>query len=639
MKNNGNNTIIQNRVIESDFFIWKIFYPSLSTNVKFIKLFTKIYPEFLVNFSIGSLMWDRNKLRIVFTNKSIKEKYTIYFQSNNNRCNSKLCTDKLCIWLHKSINDKYFLKFLVLFSINMKNFWIDDILNILTTDIKAKQDYYNLLFRADIPEYSIMKDWGSPIHDFRFIFIEHKSLDVWFMLTFLIKEIYIHHTERECGQKNPTSSSWKRNLYSFFEEDIDFLMDNYDGYFYLSDEEKKKYDLWEFKYSRYEEFTDLSDDDIIMWYSNDRLNETVEKVNKTIEEDNEIKVVTYSCSCVPVIIWDNFENFKKLNKVNVPVIHEWQLSKSNYDMKLHLFYNELKKYFDDWYSYNIDKNTISLFWFFNNEELISLNTILQFNWIKIKSVYVPIFDFKLIPFLFESELFIYTDSTRFNQIYNDTFKCFFKDKWINLPLPIWVNWTTNWLNSIFNKLWININLDDKSKKYIDQFNRKKELIKKQDLRVWFVLFWLRDFNVLSNPTYSNDIDIIEFIKEMWFGIDFYVVDHIKENYYEYNFWWYFWDKDLIKSEINKKLSWYENFNINFYNNKSSLYKDMEEWNTSLFYSDIFFDDRLIRMWRNSFNIRTFKIWYKWALETIDEFIKLSKVWYFNNLNKYRNYGL
>jgi hypothetical protein len=122
--------------------------------------------------------------------------------------------------------------------------------------------------------------------------------------------------------------------------------------------------------------------------------------------------------------------------------------------------------------------------------------------------------------------------------------------------------------------------------------------------------------------------------EMWFWLDFFIYDNAFDKNYIDKLWFSNWNNELIKKKIEEKLIWKDNFSISFFRNAEDMYDNIKNKEVSLLYSDTYFDERIIKLWINQFNVKNFHLGYIWALETIKELISLSEMKYFKLLNKY-----
>jgi hypothetical protein len=52
------------------------------------------------------------------------------------------------------------------------------------------------------------------------------------------------------------------------------------------------------------------------------------------------------------------------------------------------------------------------------------------------------------------------------------------------------------------------------------------------------------------------------------------------------------------------------------------------------YSDLYFDNRIVKIGINQFSLKNFYVWYSWALKTIMELINLCEMSFYKNYSKY-----
>lgn len=624
--------VIKNRKINYNDFYWKKYKPSLFIKKFFLKLFNQIYKNFSNEFLIKNIFWNNNTFNIIINNIENWKIFELYFKNNEwiKICKWKFCTDNLCCSYHNLPTDKNFLKFLISFQKKWKDFTLDYFLKVLSNDPKVKKEYYQIFWKAKRAPFSIIQDWWNTLHRMRFIIFEWVLRNIDESLKIILNEAHIQHSERECLWIWPEISLEKD--YKFFNFPKDFYDHTYNKYFYLSEKEKKEINNYS---SVFSEFTDLNEDDIVMWKWNQKLNESINNILEIIENHN-IDIINFNCCCVPRIIWDDINSILKITKkkIDIPFIFSWQLEKTPFEQKVLLLESYLNK-IDNCSIKKINKS-ISLFWYHENKYLDILNNILYKNWIKLNSIFIPTINIKLLENLYKSELFVFSQNKFQEEIFEYPFKNM-EINYISPDFPYWINKTINWIKSI---LWY-FNMDYKLSKYekgiIDNYNEKISYIKKKKYKIGIVFIWKSELNKFFNQDYMNNIDIIWFLEEMWFWIDFFIYDNFKDYLLVNNERKYLeddWNHLLIKSIINNKIINKNNININFFNNEKEMYKKLKLSNINILYSDIYFDERIIKLWLNQFSTRQFYIWFNWSLDTINEMIKLCEMNYFKNFWKY-----
>ncbi len=624
--------IIKKRSINYKDLYGKRYSPSIIIRKYFWKLFTRIYSDFLSDFDFRILKWEIDGFRILVWKKNKKDEYEFYLRDNNKHCNGLFCSDYICLWIHNKPDDKDFLKFLLSFSKKWTSLKVDYFLKILASDPKIKKDYYKIFWKNERPPFSIIQDWSQDLHKMRFIVQEGILRNLDQSLEFNISKADIHHSERECLWIWPNLPFYKE--FRFFNFTKEYYNHTFDKYFYLTKSEKNKY-IWDKEIIDIWEFTDLNEDDIIMWKWTKKLEKSIDLIVSKIDKNN-IKMLSFNCCCVPRVVWDDVYSVlhRAKEKIKVPFILEWQLERTPFEQKIVLLESYLSKI--DRKDIKKKKNSISLFWYNENQNLKKLSDILKSIWIKINTIFIPTIDVKLLPLLYKSELFIFSPNKFVEEIYEYPFKAMNID-YIFPLLPYWIRNTNNWVEKICIQLWLKLKLRKEDKKLINSYQKKVEYVKKSRLRVWIVFIWKYEIDKFFNPDYMNNIDVIWFLEEMAFKIDFFVYDNFKDylivnnepRYKESD-----WNHDLIKDTINKKVTNKNNISINYFSDEEKMYNLLWKSNIDLMYSDIYFDDRLSKLWKNQFNLSQFNLWYNWALETINKMIKLSEMKYFKMLYKY-----
>lgn len=629
------NDIIMKRKIKLENFLW--INCDLSTFVKnnFYKIFNIILDWFDKEIIIKKIHFDNDKFLVFLKSKNTKKDFEFYIKDNLGikKCWWIYCTNNICFWNHNKIIDKEFLRFLLYFSKKWINLKFNSFFDIVSKDINIKKDYYKFFYKPQRPLFSIIQDWWEKTHKIRFISHEWLMRDFSKNLKFNFSEAYIHHSERECLWVWANVEINKE--YHFFSYPKEYFDHSFDKYFYIQNDKEKnilksKVDL------SISFFTDLDENDIVMWKWNEKLENTLCKVVSNIKK-NQIKALNFNCCCVPRVIWDDVKSIleRTKSKIDIPFLFSWQLEKTVFEQKIYLIEtylskikNELKK---------IEKNTIILFWYHENIYLKYLNDILLINWVKLIAIFIPTIDVLLLEKLFQAELFVFSQ----NKFQEEIFEYPFKNMWVKYitpKYPYWVNNTIEWFVNIFDNLWKKYLIGDTEKQYINEYNTLVNYVKDKKYRIWIVFLWKQQLDIFFDTSYTNNIDIIEFLEEMWFWINFYIFNDISQNsinnfekkinLYDFN--------DIITTTINNKVKFINNHNIIFFNNESQLYNSIKNDNVNLIYSDIYFDDRIYKLWLNLINLKFFDIWYLWAIHTIKQIIKAIEMNFFKNFWKYFN---
>jgi len=626
--------IIKNRVIKPEDFIWKIFYPSLWVKSSFLKLFTLFYNDFSKFFILKSIVWDRNKFNITLKSIDLETEYNLFFTDNKwISCNWIFCTKNICTWIHDKNVEINLKKFLLNFSIKWKDLTFYSLLSILSNDYKAKRDYYKIFWKSEVPPYSIINDWWAEIHKVRFSLNENIVRDLDHSLEFSIPEIFLHHSERECLWINAINDK-PNKLYRFFNYSDEFFDHEFDKYFYLSKEERSRLKLTN-KLERLTAFSDLNEEDIIMWNSNTKLQNMMDDVEKIVKE-KDLKLVWFNCSCVPRIIWDDMYSILKKAKerLKVPFMFEWSVETSAFESRVEM----LDEYINniDKSTLKIKKNTIALFWYHQDKYTQFLNKILIKNWIKINLIFIPMVDIKLLPSLFESELYVFQENKHYDEIYEYPFKYLCNNNYLSLKSPAWIIETDNWFKEILWRFNIDYKRWNDIEKIVNEYNKKVCKVKENQFKAWFIFTWLDDIERFFTAEYTSNIDIINFLLNMWFKIEFFIFDSFDSNRDNNKFSINNWNHNLITNLILDKIKDKNSYSINFISNEKELYNKISNSNISIIYSDIYFDERVVKMWLNQFNLRHFKLWYEWALESINSLIRLCEMKFYKGFKKYLN---
>lgn len=620
------NEVIKNRIIKPWDFLWKRFRPSLQTNLFFNKFFSSVYSDFQKYIGIKSIEWTGNSFIIMLVDKNSWEVLHLIIKDNKwkKKCNGILCTDSICTWVHTEIQNDNFLKFIVYFIVKGKNLLFEDLLKILTRDIKAKKEYYQIFWRSERPPFSILHDWNHPLQKYRFLIHEWVMRNLDQSIKLNINEISISHAERECMWISPNN---KDKWYHFLNFPGWFYDHKFDKYYYLTDDEKELYEInkemWNWRWLS----TDLNEEDIIMWKWTDKLSELLNYVVNNAENNN-TKVVSFNCCCVPRIVWDDIYSLlkKAKEKLNIPFILQWQLEKTPYEQKIELLDNYINKIDKE----NIikNKNSISLFWYHENINQSELYKELKLLWIKINTSFIPSIDVRLLPLMFKSELFVFSP----NNFQNEIFEYPFQNMWVKYIKPIYpysVKYSDSWVISIINNLSISndIKIENIASNLKIEYDKLVNYVKQKKFTIWFFLMWKNEVEKLINPDYFSNIDILYFLEEMGFNINLYIfkLNIIESNSDDIN------NEEEIINLLSKKS---KTLNINFFSDDNEFQNIFKSWALDLVYSDIYFDSRLINYGINQINLKNFYVWYTWAIKTIKGLINLCEMNFFKNYNKY-----
>lgn len=606
--------IINKRIIKPEYFFWKRYTASDFIKSGFEKLFSLFYKNFWEDFIIESAIFEINKLNITIRNKQNKQiiEFSLSQDELDQNRNWKNWLGQINLWINNNWLNENFSELIRFLRIWLKKINFIDILNILAKDPKAKKEFYQLFWKSKRPTDSIIQDRWKPIHKIRFMVPEWliRNADQW--LNFNFPTIDLHHSERECKWIYPYMQASKEiHFFNFPSWHYDHT---FDKYFYLNDEEKndlnnKKWLIW------ITLFTDLNENDIISWKWNEKLENEINNWIKQIDEYG-IKMIKFNCCCVPRITWDDVYSIlkKAKNKIKIPFLFSWQIEKTPYEQNIILLEEYLSKI--DKNKQQIIKNSIILFWYHEDIYLKYLNDIFSNNRIKLNAIFLPNIDVMLIEKLFQTELFIFSP----NKLQEEIFEYPFKNFWIEYIVPkqpYGIINTTNWFEQIFEKLWKKYVINQDNKILIDEFQERKEYVISKNYSIWLIFTSQEEIELFFDIDYTNNVDIIEMLEEMWFEINFFVLKK--------------WNNKLIEDLINKKTS---KANIVFFESEKWMYNSIKESWISLIYTDIFFDDRIYKISLNQINIKYFNSWYIWALDSINSIIKAIEINYFNNFWKY-----
>jgi hypothetical protein len=281
------------------------------------------------------------------------------------------------------------------------------------------------------------------------------------------------------------------------------------------------------------------------------------------------------------------------------------------------------------------KESISLFWYHENLYQKELWDILKENWIKINTSFIPSIDIRLLELMYKSELFIFSP----NNFQKEAFEYPFKEIWTKFIEPIYpygLENTNNWFKDILWEFNKNLQKSPWVENIIKEYKLNIDLVKNKKYKIWIVLLWLQEVKKLFSTDYMNNINIIQFLEEMWFEINFYIFDDFgpyldqNDESYKISDWNHEKIEEIIYNNIDK---WWIN-NITYFSWGDNLELLLNNANLNLIYSDIYFDDRITKLWINQFNLKNFYVWYSWALKTIKELINLCEMSFYKKYSQY-----
>lgn len=610
--------IVKNRNIHPSDFIWKRFKPSAQTKEALLKLFTLIYQDFEKTIGIKMVEWDTNTLRITLYDISSKEDLFLEIKDNywKKECQWVFCNTNLCLWTHSILQNKTFIKFLTYFLVKGEKLNLHSFLNILSKDIKAKKEYYQVFLKPARPPFSIIQDWAHPLQKMRFIINE------WFIrnsdqsINLNIPKISIHHSERECQWIGPNS---KNKVFHFFNFPRWYYENLWEDYYYLSEEEKQKYLIWKNDFNGIWINTDLNENDIIMWEWTAKLTDAIDYAISKIDEEN-IKMLSFNCCCVPRIVGDDIYSVleRARKKISIPFIFKWQLEKTPYEQKIMLLEEYIKKL--DIGEIKKIPHSISLFWYKEDTFQKDLWNILRENGIKINTSFIPTIDIRLLELMYKSELFVFSP----NKFQKEIFEYSFQNIWINYifpKFPYWINNTFNWLHTIMSQFWEIYLSNSESQEIQEKYSQKVNYVKNKWFKVWIAFLSIAEIEKFFSCDYTNNIDVVEFLFEMGFEVHFFVYNHEVSH-------------ETIDTLMNEKIVWWEQYALHYFSNEKNLYELLKTTNLDLFYSDIYFDERISNIWINQFNLKNFYVWFSWALQTINELASLCEMGFYKKYSQY-----
>lgn len=632
---------IKLRVVETSRFFWRRFKPSLQSNYAFMKIFWLFFPDISTHLEVKSVDWNISYLQFLFTDIKNNETLEIKYRKQEwERCKWKFCTDNLCTSVHYNIQNKNFLRFLIWFSTKWKDLNLESFLNVLAKDFKAKKDYYQIFFKAERPPFSVIQDWSHPLQEFRFIVNEAFTRNTDQSINLNLPQVNIHHSERECQWISPNNKATWYHFFNFpkwyYEDDNGKKgKDAFDKYYYLSEEEKEQYiwELWK-RSGSLSISTDLDENDVVMWWGNDKLNQAIDIAIKYAQE-NDIKLVSFNCCCVPRVVWDDVHStlLHAREKMDIPFLFKWQFEKTPYEQKVFL----LEKYLEKIDETKIDKKakSISIFWFQENVYQKDLVNVLEQNGIRVNASFIPSIDVRLLENMCKSELFVFSPNT----LQKEAFEYPFQLIWVPFITPVYPAWVKNsltWLDEITQKFQISLQLGESTQKNIDSFHDLVKKVESKKFSAWIVFLWIPELKRFFNPDYTNNIDIVRFLEEMWFKIHFFVFDNFKP--YELNrddtFRESDGNHDMIESLVRSKLPNPDVYTLQYFWEKEELTQKIQESDVNILYSDLYFDKRIIDLWLAQFNQRNFYVGFAGALKTIQELVALCELPFYKHFHTY-----
>lgn len=619
------------RSINPTDFLWKIFRPSTQIYPSLGLLFSSFFPWFQTLLRIKSLYWSKNRLDVTLESIETWEIFPCSFSDNTwvTRCQWAFCTDNICIWVHRTFTSKVFLTFCTYFSVKAKYLKISDLLRLLSLDPKAKREYYQIFWKSERPPFSIIQDWWHPLHKFRFFVNE------WFMrntdqsIDLNLTEIELHHSERECQGISPNN---KDRGYHFFNFPAWYYDHTYDKYYYLDDVEKASILEGNKNQSTFLWFaTDLDEEDIIMWKGSDKLELAINQIEQVIQVTH-AKVVRFNCCCVPRVIGDDIYSILKRAETRLPIpfIFQWQLEKTPYDQKIALLETYISSLHFD--TFSVRKNSISLFGYHENKFQKELVDILLPHWIRMNTSFIPTIDVRLLPLMFQSELFIISPNNFQREIMEYPFKMLWIPS-ITPKYPYSFQYSLDWLEVILKQFWKPFSSQSEVQLLMSRYYERVSYVKEQRFSVGIILVGKKEVEKFLNPDYTSNINVIYFLEEMGFRVEFFIYDDFydflsdKDDWYSLSDWNHI-DIELLIQQKTKESK------ISFFSSETELETLLSTSNIELYYSDIYFDNRIISRWYNTFSLRSFSVWLTWALETIETFITLSQMTFYKNYSKY-----
>lgn len=627
--------IILNRNIKPEEFYDKRFKPSLQTKWNFVKLLSLVYPKFSDFIEIKSLEWNRDQFDVMLIDKLSGEILHLTLKDNwwIKKCGWLLCTNDICTWVHYEVDNEHFLKFLCYFLVKGNDINFEKLLRILCSDLKAKKEYYQIFWKANRPPFSIIQDWWHPLHKFRFMVHEGTFRNIDQSIQFNLPEASIHHSERECQWISPDN---KDKWYHFFNFPWGFYDHNFDKYYYLTQKEKQEYIEWENLWYGLGLSTDLDENDIVMWQGTDKLSKVIDYAVNNAKERN-IKMLSFNCCCVPRIVWDDIYSVlqKAKEKIDIPFIFQWQLEKTPYEQKIVL----LEEYLNtiDTENIHINKKSISLFWFHENIYQKELGDLLKEKWIKINTSFIPTIDVRLLPLMYTSELFVFSPNNFQKEAFEYPFQEINKN-YIEPEYPYGVEKSQSWLTQICHQLGIEYHHSDDTKIILEKYKNKVSFVKEKKYSIGVSLIWKQEVKKFLSTDYMSNIDIVEFLDEMWFTIKFFIYDDFSgfisnnDDSYKKSDGNHEEILDLIYTKISKN----SDHSIDFYSNEEQFETLLQGAWIHLMYSDIYFDNRISDLWINQFNLKHFFVGFSWALATINGLIHLCETSFYKKYYKYFN---
>ncbi|HOO57505.1 MAG TPA: nitrogenase component 1 [bacterium] len=357
--------------------------------------------------------------------------------------------------------------------------------------------------------------------------------------------------------------------------------------------------------------TDIREMDVIMG-SGGKISSLLSNV---IDEIGESELLVVNNTCVPVVYGEDVPSLVRSasKKCSVPMFYEGPENSISINPYNEFFMSlKAKKGFAE---KEVNPGAVNLIGFPENKGLNEIIRILGEAGITVNAIFIP----KIDPGIFDNyraaALTVFYPDNAFSELYEQVFGDV-PVKSITPPAPYGMNGAMKWLETVIGELEAPGNrletIRRTEEKWLEEWNRLKDEAGKHTLGF---VFEGDSLEMISNAGLAGGVPILDVINEIGFKTQFL-------NYYPESPGGSRRGGKVIKKDIGS------------FSNPGELEKLMLDSPACCFYSDFYFDRRIVKAGKGQFSLQFFEMGFEGAVRTLRRLISACSVPFFSRYMKF-----
>ncbi len=357
--------------------------------------------------------------------------------------------------------------------------------------------------------------------------------------------------------------------------------------------------------------TDIREMDVIMG-SGEKLSALI---SDAIDEIGSSRILVFNNTCVPMVYGEDVPSLIAAAREKCPVPLFYAGPENSISINPHHeFFISLKKE-TGFAEKEVNPLAVNLIGFPEKKGLDEIISLLGVLGIVVNEIFIP----KIDPCIFDNYraaalTVFYPDDTYtgiYNQIFGDV-----PVKTIMPPAPYGMRGTREWLETVAGELGVpdkKLDAIEKiEKEQLDEWNRLAEEARKYTLGF---VFEGAGMKMISNARLAGGVPIMEMLEEIGFGTQYLTYHPARAG------------SPRLGGKIMEK-------DLGTFSTPAELEKLMLDSPASCFYSDFYFDQRIVRAGKEQFSLQFFEMGFTGAVRTLRRLVAACSVPFFSRYRKF-----